>query len=201
MTTSSRFLGSAATQQFTRFIGDASGFVPIARNVVLAAHIRGGVILAPSIALGGENGNFVPPDQRFYAGGANDVRGYDQNELGPVVYVIPADSVQHLTTPAVHDSFSSTAVRVAPTGGTKVLIGNVEIRFPTPFLLGRLKGAVFVDAGSLANDGEAAPLRITPGAGLRHSVAAFGAIRLRYRLQLGTRSSRGASIRSARTGR
>jgi outer membrane protein insertion porin family len=172
VTTSSRFLGSSATQQFTRFIGDASGFFPIARNVVLAAHIRGGIILAPSIALGGENGNFVPPDQRFYAGGANDVRGYDQNELGPVVYVVPTDSIDNSKTPP----FSPTATRVAPTGGTKVAIGNIEIRFPTPLFVGRLKGAVFVDAGSLSNDGEAAPLRITPGMGLRYT-SPLGAIR------------------------
>jgi outer membrane protein assembly factor BamA len=172
VTTSQHFLGSSATQQFTRFIGDASGFLPIARNVVLAAHIRGGIILAPTIALGGEDGNFVPPDQRFYAGGANDVRGYDQNELGPVVYVVPADSIDNSKTP----SFSPTAVRVAPTGGTKVAIGNIEIRFPTPLFVGRLKGAVFVDAGSLSNDGETAPLRITPGVGLRYT-SPLGAIR------------------------
>lgn len=185
VTTSSRFLGSAATQQFTRFIGDASGFLPIARNVVLAGHVRGGVILAPSIALGGENGNFVPPDQRFYAGGANDVRGYDQNELGPVVYVVPTDSVDTSKSP----SFNPSATRVAPTGGTKVAIANLEVRFPTPLFVGRLKGAVFVDAGSLSNDGESAPLRITPGAGLRYT-SPLGAIRFdvaynKYPLQSG----------------
>lgn len=172
VTTSSRFLGSSSTQQFTRVIGDASEFVPIARNIVLAAHVRGGLIVAPTIALGSENGNFVPPDQRFYAGGANDVRGYDQNELGPVVYVVPADSVHSLSTP----SFNPSATRVAPTGGTRVAIGNLEIRFPTPLFAGRLKAAVFVDAGTLSNDGEPSPVRITPGFGLRYS-SPLGAIR------------------------
>jgi outer membrane protein assembly factor BamA len=140
--------------------------------VVLAAHLRGGIILAPTIALGSDNGNFVPPDQRFYAGGANDVRGYDQNELGPVVYVVPADSVDNTKTP----SFSPTATRVAPTGGTKVAIGNIEIRFPTPLFVGRLRGAVFVDAGTLSNEGEPAPVRVTPGVGLRY-ISPLGAIR------------------------
>jgi outer membrane protein assembly factor BamA len=172
VTASSRFLGSSATQQFTRFIGDASGFVPIARNVVLAGHVRGGFILAPTIALGAENGNFVPPDQRFYAGGANDVRGYDQNELGPVVYVVPADSVHAANPP----TFNPSATRVAPTGGTRIAIGNLEVRFPTPLFAGRLKGAVFVDGGMLSNDGEQSPLRITPGFGLRYS-SPLGAIR------------------------
>jgi outer membrane protein insertion porin family len=177
VTTSSRFLGSSATQQFTRFIGDASGFVPIVRNVVLAGHFRAGVIVAPTIALGADNGNFVPPDQRFYAGGANDVRGYDQNQLGPVVYVVPADSVH--ADPAIPGNplvFNSSATRVAPTGGTKVAIGNLEIRFPTPLFAGRLKAAVFVDGGMLSTDGETSPVRITPGFGLRYT-SPLGAIR------------------------
>ena len=31
---------------------------------------------------------FIPPEQRFYAGGPNDVRGFERNELGPVIYVV-----------------------------------------------------------------------------------------------------------------
>ena len=39
------------------------------------------------------SGTFIPPEQRFYAGGPNDVRGFDRNELGPVVYVVPKSAV------------------------------------------------------------------------------------------------------------
>lgn len=166
ITTSSRFLGSSTTQQFTRLIGDASGFLPVARTAVLAGHVRGGIIFAPVSGVGSEVGNFVPPDQRFYAGGANDVRGYDQNQLGPLVYVVPADSVPATS---VRDSLSASAVRVAPTGGTRVLIGNLELRLPTPLFAGRLRYALFVDAGALWNSGGPAPLRVTPGAGLRYA--------------------------------
>lgn len=172
VTTSARFLGSSATQQFTRFIGDAAGFVPVGRGVVLAGHLRGGVIFAPVTDIGSDVGNFVPPDQRFYAGGANDVRGYDQNQLGPLVYVIPTDSIRHVPAAgsvAAHDSFPSSATRVAPTGGTRVVIGNLELRLPTPFFAGRLRYALFVDAGALWNSPGQAPLRITPGAGIRYT--------------------------------
>ena len=168
-TVSSRYLGSSPTQQFARFIGDASGFIPLTRSVVLAGHVRAGVILAPKIDVGPDNGNFVPPDQRFYAGGASDVRGYDQNELGPLVYVVSADSVTNGT-------FNASATRIAPTGGTRVAIANLELRFPTPLFTGRLKGAVFVDAGMLSNEGETKPVRITPGFGLRYA-SPLGAIR------------------------
>ena len=189
VTTSSRFLGSSASQQFTRFIGDASGFLPVSRGIVLAGHLRAGIIMAPVTDIGQESGTFVPPDQRFYAGGANDVRGYDQNQLGPLVYVIPTDSIRHLTAPAPHDSFPSSAARVAPTGGTRVVNANIELRMPTPFFAGRLRFAAFVDAGALWNAGGQAPLRITPGVGLRYT-SPLGPIRFdvgynRYDLQSG----------------
>ncbi len=187
VTTSSQLLGSSATQQFTRFIGDAAGFIPVTRSVVLAGHLRGGIILAPVTDIDTDVGNFVPPDQRFYAGGANDVRGYDQNQLGPLVYVIPSDSIVHAVG---HDSFPSSATRVAPTGGTRVLIANLEVRLPTPLFAGRLRYAVFVDGGALWNAGGQAPFRITPGAGLRYA-SPLGPIRFdvgynTYPLQSGT---------------
>jgi len=172
ITTSASILGSSASQQFTRIVGDASGFFPVTRNAVLAGHLRAGIIFAPVTDIGSDVGNFVPPDQRFYAGGSTDVRGYDQNQLGPLVYVIPTDSIVHVGAQPgaiAHDSFPSSAARVAPTGGTRVLIGNLELRLPTPFFAGRLRYALFVDAGTLSNSGGQAPLRITPGFGLRYS--------------------------------
>jgi outer membrane protein insertion porin family len=188
-TLSSRILGSSATQQFMRFVGDASGFVPITRSIVLAGHVRAGIVLAPKINLTeGGSGNFVPPDQRFYAGGAYDVRGYDQNELGPLIYVVPTDSVP-TTVPLNTGDIPPTAVHVAPTGGTHVGIGNLELRLPTPLLAGRLRWAVFVDAGTLWNDGGTSDLRITPGVGLRYS-SPLGPVRFdigynRYPLETG----------------
>lgn len=174
MTWSSSLLGSSSTQQFFRAVADVSGFVPLTRSVVLAGHVRGGIIFAPQINVSDSSiGNFVPPDQRFYAGGAYDVRGYDQNELGPVVYVVPADSIN----PSKSPSFSQTAVHVAPIGGTRVAIGNLEVRLPTPFFAGRLRAAVFVDAGLLSNASGPAPLRVTPGAGLRYT-SPIGPIRV-----------------------
>ncbi len=173
VTGSSRLLGSSATQQFLRMVGDVAGFVPLTRGVVLAGHLRGGIILAPKINVNTATGNFVPPDQRFYAGGAYDVRGYDQNELGPLVYVVSSDSID----PGTHLPVSSNAVHVAPIGGTRVGIGNLELRMPTPFLAGRLRFAVFVDAGVLWNQIGPSPLRITPGAGLRYT-SPIGPIRV-----------------------
>ncbi len=63
----------------------------------------------------------VPIDARFYAGGANSIRGYAENDLGPRL----ADGT--------------------PSGANLLLIANQEFRFP---LIGKLWGSFFADAGN-----------------------------------------------------
>ena len=102
---SSRFLGSASFQQFTRVVADAAWYRPLARDVVLSWRVRGGAIFSPEVDVATERGNFIPPEQRFYAGGPNDVRGFDRNELGPVVYVVSKGEVDSAAAaPAGHRS-------------------------------------------------------------------------------------------------
>jgi outer membrane protein assembly factor BamA len=127
------------------------------------------------VSLDSASGNFIPPEQRFYAGGPNDVRGYDRNELGPVVYVItaqPFDTVGNDTTITLVNA-GKLRPRFSATGGNTLAIGQLELRVPSPFWGERLRLALFIDAGTLYERGNTrlAPvrLRITPGAGLRIS--------------------------------
>lgn len=183
-TVSSRYLGSSSQQQFARVVGDWAFYVPLTRTIVLATHLKGGAIFAPSINLSsGLAGNFIPPDQRFYAGGPNDVRGYDRNELGPVVYVARDSSFDENGVPDV------AAVRVAATGGNRVAVGNIEFRLPSPIFSSRLRFAAFLDAGVLWEGGAEAVLRATPGVGFRFT-SPLGPIRFDvgfnpYKLQSG----------------
>ncbi len=183
-TVSSRFIGSSDRQQFFRLVGDASIYFPVTRQIVLAGHIRAGAIYAPLINLeSGSRANFVPPDQRFYAGGPNDVRGYDRNELGPVVYVVRDSAVGADGVPDVN------AVRVAATGGNRTAVANLELRLPSPIFSQRLRFAAFVDAGTLWEGGGPAPIRVTPGVGLRFA-SPLGPVRFDlgynpYKLQRG----------------
>ena len=78
-----------------------------------------------TLDVGEVSGAFIPPDQRFYAGGPNDVRGFERNELGPVVYVVPEGGVGP-------DSVFPDSVRVAATGGNTLALANVELRVPSP---------------------------------------------------------------------
>ncbi len=162
LTHSSRYIGSSSLQQFTRFVGAMAWYRPLSRNVVLSWRVKGGLIVSPNVDVASGSGAFVPPEQRFYAGGPNDVRGFDRNELGPVVYVVPQSAVVPVINP---DS-----VRVAATGGNSLAVANVELRVPSPVLSSRLRLAAFVDAGGVWQRGgneRTAVIRVTPGVGLR----------------------------------
>ncbi|MBA3319213.1 MAG: BamA/TamA family outer membrane protein [Gemmatimonadales bacterium] len=187
---SSRFLGSAAFQQFTRVIADAAWYRPLARNVVLSWHVRGGAIFSPTVDVASASGSFIPPEQRFYAGGPNDVRGFERNELGPVVYVVPKGEVDRAASGG--RAIDPDSVRVSATGGNTLAVGNVELRVPSPVFGARLRLAAFVDAGGAWQRGSrssAAVIRVTPGAGIRLNTP-LGPARLDiaynpYRLQAG----------------
>ena len=175
----SSVIGSDSLAQFTRMVGQIASYHRIGRRTVLAWRLRAGTIVAPSFGFATQSLRFVPPEQRFYGGGPNSVRGYSQNGLGPVVRVVDptrGDSATiNGTTVFVPDTITS------PTGGNKLLFANVELRFPLPGFSGRLSGALFVDAGQVFESDRAlsslSQVRVTPGAGVRIA-SPLGPIRL-----------------------
>jgi outer membrane protein insertion porin family len=188
LTHSSKFLGSSSLQQFTRLTGGMAWYRPLSRDVVLSWRVRGGLIVSPSVDVATGSGSFIPPEQRFYAGGPNDVRGFNRNELGPVVYVVPKTHVDAVGA----DSISPDSVSVAATGGNTVALANVEIRVPSPVFTSRVRLAAFVDAGGTWQRQGRRPevIRVTPGVGLRVATP-LGPARLDvaynpYKLQAGT---------------
>lgn len=165
VTTSSRFIGSSPLEEFDRVVAEVAWYRSLARGVVLTWRLRGGLLFSPKATFDSSSVNFVPPEQRFYAGGPNDVRGYDQNELGPVVYVAPDSLIDS------SGNVPPGKAQVFPTGGNTLAIGNVELRLPSPIFSSRVRWAVFVDAGLLyERDNPASSprlVRVTPGIGLR----------------------------------
>ena len=167
-THSSRVTGSSRLQSFTRVVSEAAWYRPVGRDVVLSWRVRGGMIFAPRTSdVPGEIVSFVPPEQRFYGGGPNDVRGFQRNELGPVVYVTTQSAIDRFGL----DELPEDSVRVAATGGNTLAVGNVELRFPSPVFGDRVRLAAFVDVGGVwqRGAGEDSPsvIRTTPGMGLR----------------------------------
>jgi outer membrane protein insertion porin family len=171
------FLGGSS--EFSRWNATGSWYRPVSGRLVTALRLRVGSIFPVG---GGTNKNGeqprvyrIPFAERFLLGGGTSVRGYTENSLG------------------------QTAANGQPIGGTAILLGNVELRFPIFWLL---SGAVFLDGGNVWADpaeiklsrfvdglrpGEANPLNMSyaAGGGLRF-LTPVGPFRVDYGTKLGS---------------
>ncbi len=170
----SRYVLSDTLYEFNRGELEVAKYYPLSRRSAFAWRIRGGTILPQRLSLLGQSTQFVPPDQRFYAGGPNSVRGYARNELGPRVYVTDSIIVQGTDTTLRN-------LHASPTGGNTVVTANLELRVPTPIFPDRVRLGLFVDVGQVWERGDTltavSGLRVTPGLGLRF-ITPLGPVRL-----------------------
>jgi outer membrane protein assembly complex protein YaeT len=166
-------IGSDSLAQFAKLQAQYARYLPLGRRGVLAGRVQYAAIIPATFALRGQSLRYVPPGERFYSGGPNSVRGYGQNEMGPVVRVVE--------TRPDGDGGVEVDTLTSATGGNDLSFANLELRFPLPVFGGRLEGAVFVDAGQLRVRGEQTfrtdGVRVTPGVGMRLATA-IGPIRL-----------------------
>ena len=168
------------------------------RSSVFAARVRGGWVGAgPFTELLGAGGGveIVHPQKRFYAGGANSVRGFAQSGLGPRVLTVGVAQVLDqgaCTTGEVMDlTCDASGVEDGlflprPTGGTRVLEANIEVRFR---LASGLQGVAFLDAGQLwgaTASVDLSEIEVSPGTGIRF-LSPIGPVRvdLGYRFRGG----------------
>jgi outer membrane protein insertion porin family len=164
LTTASPWLGSQVV--FDRLVAEAVAYRPLPRRRVVSARLRGGIIREGLSRIGGIELRYVPPAERFYAGGPNSVRGYGRNEMGPLVYVF--DSVDTSKRPGA-DTLAG--LRSSPLGSSAMILANIELRTPTPLLGGRVGMSVFVDGAELWNYNGSTYVpggfRLTPGIGFQ----------------------------------
>ena len=168
-------IGSDPTLEFNRATASASIYIPVTSGSVLALRAQGGGIFSINSLSGATD--FVPPQERLYAGGPTSVRGFNQNELGPVVYIVsPATVDTVVPVPGdtlFHANPSEGFLRASPTGGNTLLVGNAELRMRSPFLSRLLDWVAFVDVGHVYNRGPETisfdDLKWTPGLGVRVS--------------------------------
>ena len=183
--TASELIGSDPDLQFNKVVADAAWYWALGRGNVLVTRLRGGLVFGQQVVLGTDTTVFIPQQERLYAGGASSVRGFRQNEVGPVVYL--ANELEVCTAPTgpcetpleARDTvyFSSNPgrepSRVLPVGGNSLAAANIELRTPSPFFPDRFQLAFFADAGQVWTRGGTGveqsfgSLRITPGLGVR----------------------------------
>jgi outer membrane protein assembly factor BamA len=170
---SSELLGSAREVQFNKVWMDGSVFTPLGGGV-LSARVRLGLVLGESFRLDAP-GRFIPPQERLYAGGAGSVRGFQQNELGALVYITSRyDTLSSGGIVTFADTASGTRPeRVVPAGGNSLVVGNLEYRFRNRWFPTLVQHSFFADVGEVWNRGGWREglgfegLKWTPGAGLR----------------------------------
>jgi outer membrane protein insertion porin family len=155
-------LGSEVT--FFRWSGSGAAYRELAGRRVGAVSLRLGNFFR-TIGLDAPDA-FLPPEERFYAGGPASVRGFERNGLGPGVYVTDA-----ITVTEGGDTLPDREPNFVPTGGTAVAVASVELRVPSPFWSDLMRLVAFVDAGAVGTralwDLASEDWRVTPGAGLR----------------------------------
>jgi outer membrane protein insertion porin family/translocation and assembly module TamA len=156
------------SDRLTRFTRVSAGFkshhsLGLGTGRVFSWRLRAGTIFSPAVDLPSGSRAYAPPEERLYAGGSTTVRGFAQNQLGPVVHVMQSDS----------------SIRTSATGGTVMAVGNAEVRVPMRVFGLLLFGAAFVDAGMVGERQHTSldELRVTPGVGLRMA-SMLGPIRL-----------------------
>jgi outer membrane protein insertion porin family/translocation and assembly module TamA len=202
---------------YNRAYGDGSLYHTMGgtgnRKSVLAFHLRLGFVRPMK---GPRGDDVLHPRKRFYAGGSQSVRGYGENQLGPRILTLPHEYLLHTqdirggqcdpTSEAIRycdpndarDSVPKNGVYPTvgddkftprPLGGTSLLEGSVEYRFPLP-LIQSLQGAAFLD-GAVLGERVLNPLQgvstlanlvhgtgaITPGVGIRY-ISPVGPIRV-----------------------
>ena len=139
---------------FWKFYGRASHYFPLFRGSSLELRARVGMV-APY-----GDSDRIPIYERFFAGGAYTVRGYEERSIGPI------DSVSE-----------------DPLGGEAMLIGNIEYTYP---LLNFFKVAAFYDAGNVwakQKDFGSGSLKSAVGIGVRLKTP-IGPIMLDYGVPL-----------------
>ena len=107
----------AGDKDFNKLFTLVSQYVPLFAKGVLQFEVRAGITQAFG------NSDKVPIYERFYAGGANTIRGYEERSVGPI-----------------------DPITLDPLGGESLLVGNIEYTVP---LLEFVKGALFVDSGNV----------------------------------------------------
>jgi outer membrane protein insertion porin family len=180
---------------FNRAIAEAAIYRDLG-GTVLAARLRGGWLVARPFGGGLGSGvtdrEIAHPQKRFYAGGANSVRGFAQNQLGPRILTV---DVRSLVEPGEGDDAPCSPLAVVegscdagplpdgefqprPAGGSTLLEGGVEARFP--LFRSLVQGAAFVDFGQVFAENvdlQIGGVEWTPGLGVRY-LSPIGPLRL-----------------------
>ena len=161
-TLGSFFIAASAlggNEQFVKLYIEHSRFYSIRRFRDTVFSVSGRLGLASPF--GGRDS--LPISERFFGGGARDLRGFGFEEAGPQITVRKRDIDGNV----VNDANGNPILVLSPLGGNGLLVINNELRFP---LWGPIGGSVFSDTGNVfarVRDMKFSNITETVGFGLR----------------------------------
>jgi outer membrane protein assembly factor BamA len=184
---------------YYRAQGEFSWYQRLGRSV-LALRVRGSLVRPIGSGLEGiqlgtatDSSAAEPvtqPLKRQYAGGANTVRGFGQNLLGPLVLLARSEDLEACDPTMVTDratwicdpeeaGLTAGQVFPRPVGGENSVVANLELR--VPFAAGRWTWVTFVDVGRVWSTGAEVTggdeVAWSPGMGIRYQ-SPVGPLRL-----------------------
>jgi len=143
---------------FIKYVADSNAYYPLFLETIIHLHAQAGYVM--------ENGSDkIPPFERFYLGGMNSVRGYEERSISPLYD--DKDASQG------YDEGDEK-------GGNKSFFFNAEYLVPLHKEMGIL-GLVFFDAGQAWDEDEKVDFDLykSVGAGVRW-YSPLGPLRLEY---------------------
>lgn len=123
---------------YVKTVGSISLYRRVWKQVVLAARARAGLASPYGRSDDGREPDGIPFEERFYAGGSNSVRGYEENSLGPRLPVGDPGSIDPRAEAQRGNAF----------GGEVLLLTNIELRFPI-WKRAKIGGVFFLDGGNV----------------------------------------------------
>jgi outer membrane protein insertion porin family len=125
----------------------------------------------------------IPLDERFFLGGLNTIRGFQNREVGPrepTEYPLIDENGNYVTDESGNIVREPSTTNFDYIGGEKVAYANLELIFPL-LKEAKLKGLVFFDIGNTWDEDEEyfSDMRYSVGAGIRWQ-SPLGPLRLEW---------------------
>jgi outer membrane protein assembly factor BamA len=151
---------------FIKLSASASYFHLFGKNLIVRADLR----YDEGFPLGGAA--LLPEVERFFAGGDNTVRGFDDDRLATQIVQVGVPPLSNLS-----------QIRVIPAGGDIRMMSSLDAQYHIYWIMA---GAAFVDTGMIANQWSLVTLhdvRPSTGMGLRF-LSPFGIAAIEYAVPL-----------------